>query len=82
MRGRGVKVDFKASLCERALGLEELDLEMADVLPHRDTLGVPAINVVVAPTVVINTGVAIATQVLSHDSVNSALVLQSVHIAY
>ena len=62
------------ALCER-----ELDLEMADALPPRETLG---INVVVAPTVTVTTvtGVAVATQVLSNFSSNSAGVFQFVHV--
>ena len=63
------------ALCER-----ELELEMADVLPHRETLGVPAININIEPIVTINTGVAIATQVLSVGSSNGAWVFQYVHV--
>jgi hypothetical protein len=63
------------ALCER-----ELDLEMADVLPNRDTLGMLSINITVAPsiTVVAATGVAVATQVLANESSNIASVFQSV----
>jgi hypothetical protein len=55
---------------------------MADVLPSRDTLGVPAINVniVLDPVITVNTGVAVATQVLSIDSSNGAWVFQFVHV--
>jgi hypothetical protein len=76
-------LDSGTSLCERGLGLEELDLETADVLPSRETLGMPVVNVniVFAPVVTVNTGVAIATQVLSSDSSNSAWVFQFVHVA-
>jgi hypothetical protein len=63
------------ALCER-----ELDLEMADVLPHRETLG-SLVNITIAPiTVVAMTGVAIATQVFSNGSNNIASVFQSLHI--
>jgi len=67
---------FSEALCER-----ELELEMADVLPHRDTLGMPFINITVAPviTVAALTGVAVATQVLTNESSNLASVFQSVH---
>jgi hypothetical protein len=75
-------LDSAISLCARGLDLEELDLEMADVLPSRDTLGVPAINVniVLDPVITVNTGVAVATQVLSIDSSNGAWVFQFVHV--
>lgn len=63
-------------LCER-----ELDLEIADVLPHRDTLGViPSITVAPHITVAAVTGVAIATQVLTNRSTNIAAVLTSLHV--
>jgi hypothetical protein len=70
------------SLCERGLDLEELDLEMVDMLPSRDTLGVPAVNVnlVLDPVITVSTGVAVATQVLSIDSSNGAWVFQFVHV--
>jgi hypothetical protein len=63
------------ALCDR-----ELDLEMADVLPRKETLGVPTI--VVAPTITVTpvVGVAIATQVLSNESSNGAWVFQYVHV--
>ena len=71
------------SLCQRELDLEELDLEMAEVLPRRDTLGVPAVNInfVFDPVITVNTGVAVATQVLSTGSSNNAWVLQFVYVA-
>ena len=63
-------------LCRR-----ELDLEIADVLPHRDTLGIIP-GIVVAPhiTVAAVTGVAIATQVLTNRSTNVAAVITNLHI--
>ena len=56
----------------------ELDLEMAEVLPHREALGTPSISVTVAPTVTVVSGVAIATQVLNVESTNLAAVVQHV----
>ena len=51
------------------------------MLPYRDTLGIPAINInlVIAPNITIQTGVAIAIQVLSPNSSDNAWVLQYVH---
>ena len=68
----------ETGLCER-----DLDLEIAEALPTRETLGLPAINLnlVIAPNITIQTGVGIATQVLSPNSVNSAWVFQYVHTA-
>ena len=40
----------------------------------------PAVNINIEPIVTINTGVAIATQVLSVGSSNSAWVFQYVHV--
>jgi hypothetical protein len=66
---------FSKALCER-----ELDLEMADVLPDRETLAlVPAITVAPSITVTPVVGVSIATQVLTSNSSNAAWVLQYVH---
>lgn len=59
----------------------ELDLEIADVLPHRDTLGIiPGITVAPHITVAAVTGVAIATQVLTNRSSNIAAVITSLHV--
>ncbi len=61
------------ALCER-----ELDLEMADVLPPRETL--VTINVVVAPQVNVTTqtAVAIAANVLSKDAAAIAIASNSI----
>jgi hypothetical protein len=82
-QGRGAELDSGKSLRDRELNPEELDLEMAELLPRRDTLGVPVVtvNMVFEPVITINTGVAVATQVLSTDSSNGAWVLQFVHVA-
>ena|SRR5271165_2917807 len=82
-KGRRAELDSGTSLCGRELDLEELDLEIADVLPHREALGVPAMNFNFnfEPIVTVNTGVAVATQVLSVGSSNSAWVFQYVHVA-
>jgi hypothetical protein len=64
--------------CE-ALLEHELDFEMADMLPHRDTLGLvtlPTITVTVTPVI----GVAVATQVLTNRSINAAALAQIVSI--
>jgi hypothetical protein len=65
------------ALCER-----ELDLEVADILPHRDTLGLLPANITVAPdiAVAVVTGAAVATQVLTNDSSNIAAVSQYVNL--
>ena len=69
-KGEGRELGSEIGLCER-----ELDLEMAEMLPYRETLGIPAINInlVIAPNITIQTGVAIATQVLSPNSSDNAL---------
>jgi len=76
-------LDSRTSLCSRELNVEELDLEVADVLPHREALGVPAMNFNFnfEPIITVNTGVAVATQVLSPGSTNGAWVFQFVHVA-
>ena len=67
---------FSEALCVR-----ELELEMADVLPDRDTLGVLPINITVAPVINVAavTGVAVATQLFTNESSNLASIFQSVH---
>jgi hypothetical protein len=80
VKGERAELDSGTSLWGRELNVEELDLELADVLPHRETLGVPAINLNIEPIVTINTGVATATQVLSFGSTNGAWVFQYVHV--
>ena len=62
-----------------AFSERELDLEMADALPHRDTLGLPVIVVDPSITVTPVIGVSIATQVLTNNSNNASWVLQYVH---
>jgi hypothetical protein len=57
----------------------ELELEVADVLPHRETLGIP--NITVAPVITVTPviGTSIATQVLTSQSSNASWVVQYVH---
>ena len=62
------------ALCEH-----ELDLEMADVLPNRDTLGLVP-NITVAPTIVVVTQVPIAIQTLTKESSNLAAALAAIHV--
>jgi len=71
-----LKLLVNEALCER-----ELDLEIADVLSARETLTIPSISIVVAPTVTVTavSGVAIAVQVLSDQSSNVAAALTYVH---
>ena len=64
----------------KAFSERELDLEMADVLPDRDTLGTPLIVVQPQITVTPVIGLAIATQVLTNHSSNAAWVIQNVHL--
>ncbi len=68
------QLDIGQALCER-----ELDLEIADVLPRRDTM---SINIVVAPdiAVVAQTGVAIAIVAASNRSAAVATVFNHVSI--
>jgi hypothetical protein len=63
------------------LGERELDLEVAEVLPSRETLGVH-FNINVAPdiTVAPTIGTSIAIQVLTNNSNNYAIVSQFVHL--
>ena len=56
----------------------ELDIEMADVLSHRETLGLVTIStptITVVPTI----GVAIAVQAVTNHSNNVAWLSQYVH---
>ena len=73
----GPRLILSEALCER-----ELDLEMADVLPPRDTLGVMPLNITVAPAINVGvaTGVAVATQVLTKEASNLAAVLTVVNL--
>jgi len=68
------QLDIGQALCER-----ELDLEMADVLPRRNTM---SINIVVAPdiAVVAQTGVAIAINAASSRSAAVAAVFNGASI--
>jgi hypothetical protein len=63
------------ALCER-----ELDLEMADVLPCREALGLSPIVVVVAPVTTVQVGVANAITVLSSHATVTAVVLNNLHL--
>jgi len=55
------------ALCEH-----ELDLQMAEALPHRDTLAAPPITIIVQPN--IQSGVALAISVLSRNTITAASV--------
>ena len=70
------KLNFEA-LCER-----ELDLEIAEALPHRDTLTAPPISIVVAPKIAVaaQSGVALALTVLSSNTITAASVMNSLHL--
>jgi hypothetical protein len=75
-RERGSELHFNKALCEH-----ELDLEIADVLPHRETLGVvPSITVSPSITVIPQVGVSIATQVLTNQSSNASWVAQYANV--
>jgi hypothetical protein len=63
------------ALCER-----ELDLEMADVLPCREALGLTPIVVVVAPVTTVQIGVANAITILSSHTTTVATVLNNLHL--
>jgi hypothetical protein len=69
-------VDMDGALSER-----DLDLEMADVLPPRETLtlGGSPINITVNVPIAVGvaTGVAIATQVLTSHATNIATTVES-----
>jgi hypothetical protein len=65
------------------LGQGELDLEMAEVLPPRETLtlAVP-INITVDPNIVVTpvVGFAIAVQAATIGSNNAAVLIQNLHV--
>ena len=65
------------ALCER-----ELDLEMAEALPRRDTLGASPIYIVVEPQIAVaaQTGVALAFSVLSSNTITAAQVFNGLHL--
>jgi len=62
-------------LCER-----ELDLDLAEALPPRETLTSP-VNIVVAPNIIVTPviGASIAVQVLTIGSESIATLIQNVH---
>jgi hypothetical protein len=65
-----------------ALGQSELDLEMAEVLSPRETLGAIPINITVDPNIIVTpvVGVAVAVQAATIGSNNVAALLQNVHV--
>jgi hypothetical protein len=65
------------------LGHGELDLEMAEVLPPRETLTIAVpINITVDPNIVVTpvVGFAIAVQAATIGSNNAAVLIQNLHV--
>ena len=66
-----------------ALNQSELDLEMAEVLPPRETLAtwIP-INITVDPNIVVTpvVGLAVAVQAATIGSNNAAVLIQNLHV--
>jgi hypothetical protein len=65
-----------------ALSQSELDGEMAEVLPPRETLAAIPINITVDPNIVVTPviGLAIAVQAATIGSNNAAVLIQSLHL--
>jgi len=65
------------------LGQGELDLEMAEVLPPRETLTIAVpINITVDPSILVTpvVGLAIAVQAATIGSNNAAVLIQNLHV--
>jgi hypothetical protein len=66
-----------------ALNQSELDFEMAEVLPPRETLAtwIP-INITVDPNIVVTpvVGLAVAVQAATIGSNNAAVLIQNLHV--
>ena len=64
-----------------ALSQSELDFEMAEVLPPRETLAIP-INITVDPNIVVTpvVGLAVAVQAATIGSNNAAVLIQNLHV--
>ena len=65
------------------LGQGELDLEMAEVLPPRETLTIAVpINITVDPSILVTpvVGLAIAVQAVTIGSNNAAILIQNLHV--
>jgi hypothetical protein len=65
------------------LGQGELDLEMAEVLPPRETLTIAVpINITVDPNILVTpvVGLAIAVQAVTIGSNNAAVLIQNLHV--
>jgi hypothetical protein len=65
-----------------ALSQSELDGEMTEVLPPRETLAAIPINITVDPNIVVTPviGLAIAVQAATIGSNNAAVLIQSLHL--
>jgi hypothetical protein len=69
-------------LNSQAMCESELDLELADALPHRDTLTLSPITIVVTPTITVanQIGVANAITVLSKGTTTIASAINILHL--
>ena len=65
-----------------ALSQSELDIEMAEVLPPRETLAAIPINITVNPNIVVTpvVGFAVAVQAATIGSNNAAVLIQNLHV--
>jgi len=65
-----------------ALSQSELDIEMAEVLPPRETLAAIPINITVNPNIVVTpvVGLAVAVQAATIGSNNAAVLIQNLHV--
>ncbi len=65
-----------------ALSQSELDIEMAEVLPPRETLAAIPINITVDPNIVVTpvVGLAVAVQAATIGSNNAAVLIQNLHV--
>ena len=65
-----------------ALSQSELDIEMAEVLPPRETLAAIPINITVDPNIVVTpvVGFAVAVQAATIGSNNAAVLIQNLHV--
>jgi hypothetical protein len=67
---------------KEGLGQGELDLEIAEVLPPRETLTLAVPNIQVNPTIIVTPafGLAIAVQAATVGSQNAAVLIQNLHV--
>ena len=65
-----------------ALSQSELDIEMAEMLPPRETLAAIPINITVDPNIVVTpvVGLAVAVQAAAIGSNNVAVLIQNLHV--